>query len=68
MAKISSDRVAVNGRLRALLISAPVVVIFLIAMTLLLSSGTGEDVVEFFREYLPMFMFATLGVNVTVVD
>ena len=62
MAKIGSDRVAVNGRLRALLISAPVVVIFLIAMTLLLSSGTGEDVVEFFREYLPMFMFATLGV------
>ena len=62
MAKIGSDRVAVNGRLRALLISAPVVVIFLIAMTLLLSSGTGEDVVEFFREYLPLFMFATLGV------
>jgi tripartite ATP-independent transporter DctM subunit len=62
MAKVSSDRVAVNGRLRALLISVPVVVIFLIAATLLVSTGSGEDVLEFFREYLPLFMFATLGV------
>ena len=62
MPKVVPESVAVNGRLRALLITVPVVVIFLAAATLLVSTGPGEDVLDFFREYLPIFMFAALGV------
>lgn len=62
MPKFSPEGVALNGRLRAVLISVPVAVIFLVATALVLSAGSGEDVVEFFREYLPLFMFASLGI------
>ncbi|HVQ74554.1 MAG TPA: TRAP transporter large permease subunit [Candidatus Binatia bacterium] len=62
MPKLVPDGIAVNGRLRALLISVPAAVILLTAATLLVASGRAEDVLEFFREYLPMFMFASLGV------
>ena len=57
-----SARVLVNGRLRILLVTLPAVAVLLVAAMLLVSTGSGEDVLEFFREYLPMFMFATLGV------
>jgi tripartite ATP-independent transporter DctM subunit len=62
MAKLVSDGVALNGRLRLLLMSLPLVVLPLAVGALWWSSGHGADVGEFVREYLPIFMFLTLGV------
>ncbi|MGH7264414.1 MAG: TRAP transporter large permease [Candidatus Rokuibacteriota bacterium] len=62
MAKMVTDSVALNGRLRLVLMSLPLVVLPLLVLLLWLSSGHGADVGEFIREYLPIFMFLTLGV------
>jgi tripartite ATP-independent transporter DctM subunit len=62
MAKIVPESPTLNGRLRLMLITIPVVVIPLAAAAYLLGSAQGESVLDFVREYLPMFMFLTLGV------
>jgi tripartite ATP-independent transporter DctM subunit len=62
MPKIVPEALTLNGRLRLLLMTTPAVVIFLAVGTLWLTSGGGDDVLEFVREYLPMFMFLSLGV------
>ena len=63
MPKIVPDAVTVsNGKLRLLLITVPAVIIPLALATLWLSSGQGEHTIDFIREYLPLFMFLTLGV------
>jgi tripartite ATP-independent transporter DctM subunit len=62
MPRLVPDSLTLNGRLRLLLITLPVVAIPLAVGALWLSPGHGENVLEFVREYLPMFMFLTLGV------
>ena len=63
MPKIVPDAVTVsNGRLRLLLITLPAVIIPLALATFWLSAGHGEETMDFVREYLPLFMFLTLGV------
>jgi tripartite ATP-independent transporter DctM subunit len=62
MPKLVPDSITLNGRLRLLLISLPLVVIPLMVGALWLSFGSSENVLEFLREYLPIFMFVTLGV------
>lgn len=62
MPKVVPESPTLNGRLRLLLITLPAIVIPLAVATFWLSSGNGENVLEFLREYLPMFMFLTLGV------
>ncbi|MGH7384022.1 MAG: TRAP transporter large permease [Candidatus Rokuibacteriota bacterium] len=62
MPKIVPDAVTVNGRARLLLITVPAVVVPLALATLWLSFGHGEETMDFVREYLPLFMFLTLGV------
>jgi len=62
MPKVVPEALTLNGRLRLLLMTTPAVVIFLAVGTLWLTSGGGDDVLEFVREYLPMFMFLSLGV------
>jgi tripartite ATP-independent transporter DctM subunit len=62
MPKLVPDSVTLNGRFRLLLISLPVVLIFAVAATLWMTATPSGNVLEFVREYLPMFMFLTLGV------
>jgi tripartite ATP-independent transporter DctM subunit len=63
MPKIVPDALTVsNGRLRLLLITLPAVIIPLALATFWLSAGHGEETMDFVREYLPLFMFLTLGV------
>lgn len=62
MPKVVPASLTLNGRLRLLLILLPAVVIFLAVAALWMTSGGGEDLLEFVREYLPMFMFLSLGV------
>jgi tripartite ATP-independent transporter DctM subunit len=64
MAKLVPDTLPVNGRLRALLISVPIafLLLFLAAATIWLAPEQREHILEWIQEYLPMFMFATLGV------
>jgi tripartite ATP-independent transporter DctM subunit len=62
MARPVPDSVPLNGRLRLLLLALPLVIVPLAIGALWLSPGHGEVVLEFVREYLPIFMFVTLGV------
>jgi tripartite ATP-independent transporter DctM subunit len=62
MAKFESTGILVNGRLRTLLITLPAFVILLGIMSMWLSGSGGEAALDWIREYLPMFMFLTLGV------
>jgi tripartite ATP-independent transporter DctM subunit len=62
MPKLVPDSVVLNGRLRALMVSVPAALIAVAAVALWLSVGSAEGVLEFIREYLPVFMFLTLGV------
>jgi len=62
MPKLVPDSLALNGRLRLLLITLPLVIVPLAVGALWLSPGHGENVLEFVREWLPIFMFAALGV------
>ena len=62
MAKIQPEGVVVNGKHRAMLLGIPVAVAILLALTFYIR-GTGDvDVLGWIQEYLPMFMFLTLGV------
>jgi tripartite ATP-independent transporter DctM subunit len=51
-----------NGRLRLLLIGVPVAVLLMAIAAVWMTPGHGEGAVEFLQEYLPIFMFITLGV------
>jgi tripartite ATP-independent transporter DctM subunit len=62
MPKLTSDTIALNGRFRLLLISVPVAVIFGVAVTLWMTEGPSGNLHAFLQDYLPIFMFATLGV------
>ena len=62
MAKIVPEAVAVNGRWRVMLLGIPVAVAILLAVTFYVRSSGDADVLLWVQEYLPMFMFLTLGV------
>jgi len=62
MPKLVPDSVVLNGRLRAVLIGLPAVLVFAAAGALWLSVGSAEGALDFLREWLPIFMFLTLGV------
>src|SRR3970040_731966 len=62
MPRLVPDRLTLNGRLRIILLTLPLVVIPLLVGALWLSPRHGENVLEFVREYLPIFMFVALGV------
>jgi tripartite ATP-independent transporter DctM subunit len=62
MPRFVPGSVTVNGRLRALLFTIPVVVLPLLLVGVLVSTGSTGNVLELLREYLPLFMFLTLGV------
>jgi tripartite ATP-independent transporter DctM subunit len=64
MAKIVPERTLTNGRLRALMISVPVValLLFLAAASVWLGPEARETALEWVQEYLPLGMFVTLAV------
>jgi tripartite ATP-independent transporter DctM subunit len=56
-------RTLTNGRLlRVLLLGVPAAFLVLAAATLWLSGGLSDHALDVIQEYLPLFMFATLGV------
>jgi len=62
MAKFESTGVLVNGRMRIFLITLPAVIIFLGIASMWGWAAGGDAAMDWIREYLPMFMFLTLGV------
>ncbi len=62
MAKLVPEGVTLNGRLRGLLLALPVAAAAVLAYTLWLRGVPGIEVAPFLQDYLPMFMFITLGV------
>jgi tripartite ATP-independent transporter DctM subunit len=62
MPKIAPDSPALNGRLRLILISVPAVAVPLAFLALWATGGPSDAVMDPVREYLPLFMFITLGV------
>ncbi|HET9488972.1 MAG TPA: TRAP transporter large permease subunit [Methylomirabilota bacterium] len=62
MARLVPEGVTLNGRLRLILLALPVAAAIVLAYTLWLRSGPEVEIVPFVQDYLPLFMFLTLGV------
>jgi tripartite ATP-independent transporter DctM subunit len=62
MARFVPESRTLNGRFRLLLIGVPVAIILLTALTLWMGTSHEETALDMVREYLPLFMFMTLGV------
>jgi tripartite ATP-independent transporter DctM subunit len=62
MPRPAADAAVLNGRLRGLLLTLPVILVLLAAVGLWLRVGPESGIVIFVQEHLPLFMFVTLGV------